>query len=229
MKGKAVPTRKAFTLAEMLAVLGIMLLLAAASFGVLNMVAQRAGPEATIPMIQAMVNNARDYAVTNNRQTCIAFSTTPTGDGSTMELQYNSGAPGATHPWPPVPNRQPVILHNQIYVCNGFPTALASTVQNIVPVSGGATKVTTEDAAKAQKAEDGLRDVLTNFAMSGGKISTGTGSVTAFYIVLEPNGCLSLDSNSVNAVSVIQVGGSRVGTYAFYILNRIAGTPLIFE
>jgi hypothetical protein len=53
--------------------------------------------------------------------------------------------------------------------------------------------------------------------------------VTAFYIVLEPNGCLSLDSNSVNAVSVIQVGGSRVGTYAFYILNRIAGTPLIFE
>jgi hypothetical protein len=65
--------------------------------------------------------------------------------------------------------------------------------------------------------------------MSGGKISTGTGSVTAFYIVLEPNGCLSLDSNSVNAVSVIQVGGSRVGTYAFYILNRIAGTPLIFE
>ena len=67
-------TRKAFTLIEMLAVIGIMLVLMVATFGAFSLFAERMGPGEAQATLQGYLNGARAYAAANGVKTRVEFS-----------------------------------------------------------------------------------------------------------------------------------------------------------
>jgi len=222
--------RTGFTLAEMLAVIGIMLVLMVAAFGLFGMFAEQVGPDAAISTIQAMLNNARDYAATYGVVTQVAFTVDVQKplDGTTMTLQYY--APGSTNTPTDVPGRQPFLLRNQTYVCRDMPATL--------PAAPGSGVVDARDLSESQLADwaryrQQLLDAVGSFAASSGKIDA---TRATFFIVFDPAGYVSQDPPAAVAarvpeygMTIVQLGGNKVIGYAFYPMNMNAGTRLVFQ
>jgi prepilin-type N-terminal cleavage/methylation domain-containing protein len=225
---------KGFTLAELLAVIAIMLFLMVAAFGVYGTLAQRMGPDSAMSTIQAMLNGARDCAATNGTYAKIQFATDPNNvtNGTVMTLMYWYQNPiSKAWSWTVVPGTLPVALHNQLMVHSGMPTQM------------GTVPTTTASNTQAPSDSDLLAwknyetDCLTKvdaFVMSGGKPIETTG----FRIIFDPSGYLSnIDpDNSASppygapyAMTIFQVAGNKVGGYAFYPINAISGTRIVFD
>ena len=222
-------SRKAFTLAEMLAVIGIMLVLMVATFGVFGLFAQRMGPDSALATIQAMLNGARDYAATNGVLTRVWFSADALKpeDGTTMTLQYK--APGGTG-WMAVRGRAPVSLKDRMFVCRDMPTSLPPP-----PTVASDARVVSEADVNAWKGhEKKMLDALTTFALlSDGKLAP---THEKFYAIFDPAGYLRIPDSDPPAaecvlygLTVVQVGGTRVVAYAFYPINSNTGTRVVFD
>ena len=222
---------KAFTLIELLAVVGIMLLLITGVFGVFGLLAQEAGPEAAVSTLQAMLNSARDYAVSNGVDTRVVFSVDNSKgvDGTTMALQCLK----TDGTWDYVRGRKPFAFHGRIYICKGMPRLVAGTDY----VDPGSPLNNTMNAAQKElaiKAWNKYRqDLLT--AVNKWTLQTdGTlkSDHRLFWVNIGPTGYMKTDidaSATVDGFTVIQVGGTRVIGYVFYPLNPNTGTRLLFE
>jgi prepilin-type N-terminal cleavage/methylation domain-containing protein len=225
-----VKSSKGFTLAEMLAVIGIMLVLMVATFGVFGLFAQRMGPDSALATIQAMLNGARDYAATNGVLTCISFTANALKpeDGTTMTLQYKD--PGGTG-WMAVRGRTPVSLKDRMFVCRDMPTSLPPP-----PIVASDARVVSEADVNAWKGhEKKMLDALTTFAYPGGQLGSNH---TEFYAIFDPAGYLRITQDEASkcilyGLTVVQVVGyqptARVVTYAFYPINSNTGTRVVFD
>ncbi len=198
---------RAFTLAELLIVIGIMMILVAGSFGVLQMIAEQAGPDAALATIQAMAFAARDYAATNGVLARVAFERPSGGgakQGTVMSLEYYDGSK-----WKPVVGRSEVPVGDRLYV-----------IKDVTGMS--APSGTGEQAWKNYEQE-----VLA--ALSGLAKSTST-----FYLVFGPTGMIdtSRGANTVQngLLAVVEVAADgQALSYAFYPLNANNGVQLVFE
>ena len=221
---------KAFTLIELLAVVGIMLLLMTGVFGVFGLLAQEAGPEAAVSTLQAMLNSARDYAASEVKDARVVFSavdptdpTDPTKSASstTMALQCKTG-----ETWDYVRGRKPFAFHGRIYICKGMPSSLPSQP---TPAANPA-KPTQAEIDAWNNYRKNLLDGVKGFTLQ----TDGTLKVEhrQFNVTISPTGYMktAIDASAtVDGFTVIQVGGTRVIGYVFYPLNPNTGTRLLFE
>jgi prepilin-type N-terminal cleavage/methylation domain-containing protein len=233
--------RRGFTLAEMLAVVGIMLVLMIAAFGVFTTFAQRAGPDVAVSTIQAMLNGARDYASSNGVVTAVYFkgelasgTAAPTGMqpsemGTTMRVRWYN--PVASM-WEDVRGRSAVSLGPNMYACKDLPNTFSA-------FSGVKDATSESDVADWKTQENALLG-------PGGSITTQattTGNLE-FYVAFDPAGYLTTATDTtpgstpkyaMNGLTVIQlfqvVSGSQQRTvaYAMYPFNSMSGTRLIFD
>jgi prepilin-type N-terminal cleavage/methylation domain-containing protein len=227
--GMSMRTHKGFTLAEMLAVIGIMLVLMVATFGVFSVFAEQTGPDGAMAVVQAMMNAARDYAATNGVLARVVFDVDPARpqEGSTMMLQYK---PPGQPTWTDVRGRRPQALHNQLFVCKEMPPSLpdASKVQGVSDVR----KMTEQDVANWKRYEADCLRAVTDFALSNGQLSS---LHKGFCVIFDPAGYMSMDPTLTGgqvvqyAMTVIQVGGMKVTAYRFYPVNPNTGTRIVFE
>jgi len=247
---------KAFTLIELLAVIGIMLLLMTGVFGVFSMLAQQAGPEAAVSTLQAMLNSARDYAASNGVDTQVVFSvdTTKGTSGTTMALQYYETDPAKVAGWYYVRGRKPYSFQDRIYICKGMPSSLASppdhaadpakpTQAEIGSAKGWLTSnghsVPADESTAVLVAWNAYRQDL----LQGKPSENGWGGVTGHALdTVKKDGTLNSTRvnfnvpisptgyiTTVGGFTVVQVGGTRVVGYVFYPLNPNTGTRLLFE
>ena len=238
----AMQFHRGFTLTEMLAVIGIMLVLMVATFGMFSVFAERMGPEAAVSTIQAMLNGARDYAASNGdiiRAARVKFTadTAKPMDGTTMTLQYLPR--DGTILWLDVYTRKPISLRNQVFVCFDLPAALGDVA---APTAFDASE---ENIVLWQTFQKNLLDKIGLWALSSGTLKTQN---CEFYAVFDPTGYLIVDDEvlktlgsassgsmtvSVNAIrngfTVIQLAAGKVTGYATYPMNPNTGTRLIFE
>jgi hypothetical protein len=224
---------RAFTLTELMAVIGIMLVLMVATFGVFGVLTEQMGPDSAVSSIQAMLNGARDYAASSGALARVYFYIDPENinEGTAMKLQYLAGPTGGTQVWADVRGRKVVYLHSQLIACRRMPDTLPSPPQ----VATGSIPTDT-DIANWKKYQRDLLDAVTNFALSSGKVKT---NLSQFGVVFDPQGYLASNQNPTNdptqgnetiyAMTVIQIGGAHVTQYSFYPLNATSGTRIIFE
>ena len=245
----AMQFHRGFTLTEMLAVIGIMLVLMVATFGMFSVFAERMGPEAAVSTIQAMLNGARDYAASNGdiiRAARVKFTadTAKLMDGTTMTLQYLPR--DGTTQWLDVYTRKPISLRNQVFVCFDLPATLGDEA---APVAADPTTMTPEQMEEKitewQGFQKRLLDRIGLWALSSGTLKTQN---CEFYAVFDPTGYLIVDDEvlktlgsassgsmtvTVNAIrngfTVIQLAAGKVTGYATYPMNPNTGTRLIFE
>jgi len=217
-----VKATKAFTLIELLAVIGIMLLLMTGVFGVFGMLAQQSGPEAAVSTLQAMLNSARDYAASEGKDARVVFSVDNTkgADGTTMALQYKR----TDGTWDYVRGRKPFSFHGRIYICKGLPPS---------PPSPPAQAVDPAHPTQAEMdAWNNYRKNLLAGVTSWALQADGTLKAGPFNVTITPTGYMKTDvaaSATVDGFTVVQVGGTRVVGYVFYPLNPNTGTQLRFE
>ena len=230
--------KRGFTLTEMLAVIGIMLVLMVSAFGVFTTFAQRAGPDTAVSTIQAMLNGARDYAAANGVVTAVSFNVDLLKPemGSTMKLCYKPvGSTGAT--WTDVRGRSVVTLGENMYACRDLPATL--TISS--PLVGDARDqaVVNNWKSMVEEAMIGPGGQITSHVTGGGKqVETTRGN---FYVVFDPAGYLSLGyggtgeycaRDGLTIVQLFQVvtgEGTRVVAFALYPFNSLSGTRLIFD
>ncbi len=239
---------RGFTLAELMVVVGIMLLLMVATFGIFGVLSEQGGPDNATLTVQSMLNGARDYAASNGVTTQVYFYVDPNniGDGTQMKLQFlplgPSGQPLSTG-WADVIGRQPVSLHNQMIVCRKMPDTLPAAP------AVSTTQVLTEDALIPWKQyRASMLAAFTSWAMTSGTPSVlkttdsqGNG-LTQFGVVFDPSGYLAMNQNPsttastppqasdpVYALTIIQIGGTKVTDYKVFTLNAVSGTPIVFE
>ncbi|MCX5684072.1 MAG: type II secretion system protein [Planctomycetota bacterium] len=233
-------TQRGFTLAEMLAVVGIMLVLMVAAFGVFSTFAQRAGPDVAVSTVQAMLNGARDYAAANGVVTSVYFkgdlasATVTTGmqaseTGTTMRLRYYNIV---SNTWEDVRGRNPVSLGPNMYVCKDLPN-------NYSAFSGVKDATSESDVTDWKRQEEALLG-------PGGSITTQatTSGNLEFYVAFDPAGYLTGATNLTtggsvtyarNGLTVVQLfqvvsgGQQRTVAYAMYPFNSMSGTRLIFD
>ncbi|MFO8013656.1 MAG: prepilin-type N-terminal cleavage/methylation domain-containing protein [Phycisphaerae bacterium] len=239
---------RAFTLVEMLAVVSIMLILLGVSYGILNSLAQQAGPEAVLVTVQAMVHNARDYAAGRGVHARVEFRFTEPGTNdqmpsSTMRLQYWTEEFG-TGEWVDVPGRDPVALPQGLYVCKGFPSALP---QLSLSVPDDAADVTDQQVQAWQSYEQDVLDAVKSHALGSGTSAELKDDHDEFYIVYGPEGypvdtsrltTMEMQTNEVvggsgtggaPGLTLVRLSGTQVSAYTFYLWNQNTGTRLIFQ
>jgi prepilin-type N-terminal cleavage/methylation domain-containing protein len=236
---------RGFTLAEMLAVIGIMLILMVATFGVFGVFAERMGPEAAVSTVQAMLNGARDYAASNGDAIFAArimFTTDPKNsmDGTTMTLQYMPR--DDTKQWVTVGNRRPISLGNQVFVCYGLPDLGTVSVPAAVDPADLFSGKNVEDKMVLWRTyEKDLREKVSTWALATDGLPNTVNQ--KFYLVFDPTGYMVIDANVLQAfdstmndkntvqsgLTIIQSAGGKVTGYATYPMNPNTGTRLVFE
>ena len=228
-----VRSHKGFTLAEMLVVIGIMLVLMVSTFGIFTTMAQQAGPGAAAATVQAMLNGARDYAASNGVSARVHFTADPTKptDGTTMTLQYLD-TDGTT--WLDVPARMPLTLHNQMFVCKGMPPASSlsgvTVPSSTQPGSTGTSEQWDSYTQDWKKYQAQMLVAVTGFAVSNGQIASVHQN---FYVTVTPTGSMQTDiditGSNADGFTIVQMGGPRVVAYEMFPLNSYAGTPILFQ
>lgn len=222
---------RGFTLAEMLAVVGIMLVLMVAAFGVFTTFAERAGPDTAVATLQAMLNGARDYAAANGVVAGVSFNADPgkkPQEGTLMRLCYK--AVGSST-WTDVRGRTAVSLGENLYACKDLPDSLPA-----LPTVGNAMDET--QVANWKKNYE-------NWTGPTGVITQKAAAVsTIFYAVFDPSGGLQTQdpsdtsgnkqtdrvSNGLTIVQMIQTTTvTKVFGFALYPLNSMSGARLVFD
>jgi len=224
--------KRGFTLTEMLAVIGIMLVLMVATFGMFGTFAEQIGPDTAIATIQAVLNGARDYAATYGVVTQVVFTadSSKPQDGTSMSLQYYDPSGVAQD----VRGRRPVALHGQLFVCKDMPTNTFTETTFANPTSPTEAELRTA-AQRREQFLNGAANSLKSWASLDSNGVVG-GDHKRFYVVFDPAGYLSQNPPSGVAgntpqygFTIIQVRANAVNAYAFYPLNMNSGTRLIFE
>jgi prepilin-type N-terminal cleavage/methylation domain-containing protein len=225
---------KGFTLAELLAVIAILLFLMVAAFGVYGTLAQNMGPESAVSTIQAMLNGARDYAASNNKDAAVEFSI-PKPDGSNYDLTNGTqmqlvSRPDRNAAWAAVPGLKPILLRSPVVVCQGLPTPES----DLTPPTTVATNAQDPDASNLDLWKQNAANCLAavdSFAMANHSPPTLKSNHLKFTVGFDGTGILLSDTSSspVFALTVVQIGGGRVTAYALYPLNAISGTRIIFD
>jgi prepilin-type N-terminal cleavage/methylation domain-containing protein len=229
---------RGFTLAELMVVIGIMLVLMVATFGVLAIIADQSVTDKAASSVQAMLTGARDYAASNGVNAQVNFSADPNdlSGGTVMKLQYltDSGL------WVNVPGRE-VKLELSTIVCRKMPN------------TSDVTAPTNADVQAWKTYRANLLVKLTNFALTSERppkfwstedIDQNHG-LTNFNVVFDASGYLATDQNpgglpkitsdpnqpsdAPYALTIIQIGGTRVVSYDFFYLNTATGTRLLFD
>jgi prepilin-type N-terminal cleavage/methylation domain-containing protein len=233
---------RGFTLVELLAVIAIMLVLMAATFGAFSVFAERAGPDAILSTIQSYINTARDYASSSGLTTRVFFSadTNRPMDGTTIKVRYLPvGVTGTQDSdWVDVAGMKPMTLQEGVYVLKDIRGALPTpTLSASTSVVGYIPTVT--DIQNGRNDEQKLRDFLKTYAY-GASGNTLQQMHQGFFIEVDPSGYLSLNPLSTsgntgintsvtNGVIVVKMVAGNVTGYAFYPLNANTGTRLVFE
>ena len=219
--------RRGFTLAEMLAVVGIMLILMVAAFGVFTTFAERSGPETAVATLQAMLNGARDYAAANGVVAAVRFNADPAmkpQEGTMMRLCYR--AAGSTT-WSDVRGRSAVSLGENLYACKDLPASLPA----LLNVGDAMDESQVADWKKGYEAK--LTDPTT-----GEITKVATQLSNNFYAVFDPSGGFQAQDPSgavcvQNGLTIVQMiktsTVTRVSAFALYPLNSMSGTRLIFD
>ena len=221
-------TRAAFTLTELLAVLGIVLIIVVGSLSVWLSLAGSAGPSRAAPVVQAMLNGARDYAVSNGKFARVVFRNdlTEADSGTQMFFQYykDAGAPTDSSKWVDVPGRGGEPAGRNVFVLRDIPSFTWPSA--------------TGDVALWEQKRAEFCIKLTQQAFGGEYVEandTFQSGQDEFYVTFSPTGVLALDSQLSSGDSnplvlvVIQLAGQRVGEYEFYVLNANTGTRLVFD
>jgi len=229
---------KGFTLAEMLAVIGIMLVLMVAAFGVFTSFAERAGPDTAVSTVQAMLNGARDYAASNGVLAAVNFTADPANradQGTIMRLCWQEVGAGGTV-WSDVRGRTAVSLGENLYACNGLPAAMPALL------AVGANPNTAQDETQVLAWKTGYEAILMGptgvITAQAATLDTPAGQ--SFYAVFDPAGGLQIQDPAGNAVGRVQGGltivkmthstaGNHVSGFALYPLNSMSGTRLVFD
>jgi prepilin-type N-terminal cleavage/methylation domain-containing protein len=230
--------KRGFTLTEMLAVIGIMLILMVTTFGVFTTFAQRAGPDTAVSTIQAMLNGARDYAASNGVVTAVYFSVDSVDPakpkmGSTMKLCYK---PVGSTTWIDVRGRSVITLSENMYACRDLPSKITA------PLGVGDARSETDVTNWKKQYEENLigpnGDITKH--VTGGASQVDAINRGNFYVVFDPAGYLSLgdsgtDKYARDGLTIVQLfqvttgGGTRVAAFALYPFNSLSGTRLIFD
>ena len=217
---------KAFTLVEMLAVVSVMLILLAATFGIFSALAEQMGPETVMATVQAAIHNARDYAASTGYPTRIEFRCLDSRDNplesTTMTLQH---LPPDETRFVDIPGRRPVDLPAAMFVLNGIPRSMPS--ERTVTTGD----ITDRDVATWRRHERDCLDAVTRYAMTGTKLKS---QHNKFYVEFGPGGYRPADPQTSGtlvdyAVTIVRVTGQRVLGYALYPMNPNTGTRLVFE
>jgi prepilin-type N-terminal cleavage/methylation domain-containing protein len=229
--------KRGFTLTEMLAVIGIMLVLMVTTFGVFTTFAQRAGPDTAVSTVQAMLNGARDYAAANGVVTAVYFSVELARPemGSTMKLCYKPvGSTSAV--WTDVRGRSVITLGENMYACRDLPSKITA------PLAAGDARSESDVKNWKQQYEDNLigpnGDITKH--VTGGANQVDAVNRGNFYVVFDPAGYLSLgdsgtDKYARDGLTIVQLfqvttgEGTRVVAFALYPFNALSGTRLIFD
>jgi prepilin-type N-terminal cleavage/methylation domain-containing protein len=223
--------RPGFTLTEMLAVMGIALVLMAGVVGVLVAVAGHLGPENAALALQAMLNGTRAQAASRMAPARLVLesSLAKIDRGTAMTMEYQEPGGG----WVRVPNFEPVYLGRGMFALKGLPGGLAGLTAPAPPVNPQ------EPTSAERTAWDQYRaDVYGAVAdHAGGANDQGiltadelAGAHGCFYVYFDPAGYLALGQPAnTDAITLIQVTGRRLTEYLFYPLNRNTGARLVFE
>jgi prepilin-type N-terminal cleavage/methylation domain-containing protein len=235
-------TRKAFTLIEMLAVIGIMLVLMVATFGAFSLFAERMGPGEAQATLQGYLNGARAYAAANGVQTRVEFGVNivkndkgGTGpsmeDGTVVTIKYLPPEIISSSPsdWKEIPGTNRVALGNGIFVIKGLP-----------PMSQSASlkKTLKEGDIQGWRSYEAKARDEVNTAVS--QAMGGTPPTPPPFIQFDPAGYLVESSTvpqgmaAVPGLTIVKlVGGgwstAKVSQYRFFLLNAFSGTRLVFD
>lgn len=228
-------SKNAFTLVEMLAVVGIMLVLMSVAFGVFSLFAERSSPEAAAAIIQAVLNNARDYAASNGVRTGIFFYAYEPDRANPFQAQSTQLEstiirmmrwPADRDGFEDIPGRIPVRLPERVYILKNLPTRGPGAA----PPVKDPKSMTPEDMVKwRQYEQDILAAIQQHEALSGGDVDS-----EVFYLEFGPAGYPPATPRNPrkviqNGLTIVKLAGPRVTAYAFYPLNTNTGTRLIFE
>ena len=218
------PVRRGFTLAELLAVIGVILVLVVGSFGVLAMVGQAKGPQSALPTLQSMCNAARDLAVTSGGWARVTFMLPPTGttttSGTQTVMSIQKSADGSS--WTSIPDQVEVPIGEHMLVL-----VLASSGSS---QSYAVTMPSTDISSPTYRAD--VLTTMTNAANAyAGKAGQPTSSSqTIFYLVFNSTGAVDPTSNVQTTMVVTdRAADGNVEAYAIYLINRNTGTRLVFE
>jgi len=222
MKMKA---KTGFTLTELLAVIGIGLILVAGSVSVLVALSGRIGPRQAVGTVQSMLNGARFHAVSDQvKAAAVVFESEDAGGEHGAKLSI--WVARQTSGWEPVPGAEET-LPAGIFVIN-----MSSSLASGTPPSGGnadawqkhrqdiAEKINTERKKNAQKTFCAL------FGPTGVMLKDDAGLSSSGL----PSG--SLSQVVTLGLAIFRVTGEdqdQVGEFVFYPLNVNTGTRLVFE
>jgi len=198
--------KSGFTLTELLAVIGIGLILVAGSVSVLITLSGRIGPRQAVSTVQSMLNGARFHAVSDQVKAAkVRFESEDAGaeHGTKLSIWILKESESA---WQPVPGAEET-LPAGIFVIN-MPTNLPS---------GEGDQDHRERLAAAIRGARSSQPFCALFGPTGVMLGDNT---------LSPEQVVTL------GLVIFQVTGEdqdQVGEFVFYPLNVNTGTRLVFE
>lgn len=233
--------RSGFTLTELVAVVGIMLVLMGGAIGVLMSLAEQRGPDSVLIRIQAMMNAAREYASSHNTQARVRFVNT--GDkekGTTVELQYrNANGQGG---WKDIQGVESWQLERGLLVCRDMPGSLPTVPSE----ASDPTDISDAKIREWEQYQDNLKKAVGDFFFTGysSKVSGGdevqpadlksgqdeitvTFAPAGYRAVLTDAG--EADNEASVALTIIAMAGGRISDFLFYAINANTGTRLVFD
>lgn len=195
----------AFTLVELLTVMGIMIVLMGGMVGVVSLLGGQQGAESGARILQSMLVAAREYAVSNKCQARlkITYDENAKDVGSMMYIEYKKAG---SNKWAMDYDRAVTKLPAHTYVLG------LNDVGNLGNLdSEQGRRAVPEKLAKAltSDGEPKTKNLTVTFTPSG-TVDTGQDEDVVVFVV-------------------VKAEGEQVGDFAFYGMNPNTGARLVFE